>query len=344
MSVRWAIEWRKPRKVLGLLKGFRALLVILAVILVPLIHGKSDGTLKVTFIGTGGPEVSAERSGIATLVTAGAEQVLFDAGRNLMQNLYEAGVDPREVTSIVLSHLHNDHIEGLATLWMTGWFLLGRTEPLQVWGPPGTKDMIEGMYSMYQFDIEHRANDFNDRDHLKIQVTEFENDGLILDLQGLRITAFAVEHDDGNPAFGYRIDHSGHTILLTGDTRLCQSLIGYGKNVDLMVTNILAMPEELARKPEMQGVVAKLMTIPEAVSLFEATEPRKAVYTHFVTKGLEVLDPDAFIARLTRESGYSGELFLAKDGWSIDFPALNAIPPPDVGSLPQLDRKKDYVD
>lgn len=94
----------------------------------------------------------------------------------------------------------------------------------------------------------------------------------------------------------------------------------------------------------MQGVVAKLMTVPEAVSLFEVTEPRMAVYTHFVTKGLEGLDGDAFIERLTRETGYSGELFPAKDGWSIDLPSLDVIPPPDLDSLPQLDRKKHYAD
>lgn len=242
MLNRWAIEGRRPLKVLDFLRGFRTFSVFLAGVLVPLIPVRSNESLRVTFIGTGGPEVSAERSGIATLVTAGDENVLFDAGRNLMQNLYEAGVDPRDVTKIALTHLRNDHIEGLATLWMTGWFLLGRTEPLQVWGPPGTKDMIEGMYSMYQFDIEHRANSFNDRDHLKIQVTEFENDGPIVDLQGLKITAFAVEHDDGNPAFGCRADYAGHSILLTGDTRLCSNLITYGENVDVMVTNILAMP------------------------------------------------------------------------------------------------------
>ena len=115
-------EWRGPFAVLDVRRGLPVFFVILAMVLGALVPVRSDETLRVTFIGTGGPEVSTERSGIATLVTAGDENVLFDAGRNLMQNLYEAGVDPRNVTTVVLTHLHNDHLEGLATLWMTGCF------------------------------------------------------------------------------------------------------------------------------------------------------------------------------------------------------------------------------
>ena len=298
--------------------------------------------MRITFVGTGGPEVSLEREGIATLVTVEDQLILFDAGRNLMQNLFESGVDPRDLDRIILTHLHNDHIEGLPNLWMTGWFLLGRAEPLEVWGPPGTLEMVEGMYEMYQFDVQNRANAYNDPEHLRIKVTEIQGDGPLIVDGELVITAFGVEHDDGNPAFGYRVDTNQHSILLTGDTRLCPPLLKYGKDLDVIITNILAMPDELARKPEMQGVTAKLMTIPEAVELFRANQPRIGVYTHFVTKELPGDDVDSYIEKATRENGYSGALFLAKDGWSLQLPSLEILPPPSPELLPELDRKRSY--
>jgi len=298
--------------------------------------------LSVNFVGTGGPEITLGREGIATVVRTSEKIYLFDVGRNAMQNIFEAGIDPREIDVIFLTHLHNDHIEGLPTLWMTGWFLLGRERPLEVYGPPGTQAMIDGMYAMYQFDVEHRANAFNDPTHLKVQVTEWSEDEVRSDYGAVQVTAFRVEHEDGDPAYGYLIADPTRSVLLSGDTRLCPSLIKYGKGVDVIVSNILAMPEALAQKPEMQGVVAKLMTIPEAVELFQATQPRLAVYTHFVVNDIPQGTADHYITETTRELGYLNELFLAKDGWSVAFPDLHSISPPPAAPLKDLNSKKSY--
>ena len=302
-----------------------------------------DESLTVTFVGTGGPELSVEREGIATLITTGKQMLLVDVGRNTMQNLYEAGIDPREVTNILLTHLHNDHIEGLPTLWMTGWFLLGRTEPLKVWGPPGTQAMINGMYQMYAFDIKQRSNPFNDRRDLQIEVQEISAPGLVFNSEKMSVHAIRAEHDDGNPAFSYAVESDNHKILLTGDTRLFDGLIEFARDSDVLVSNILSMPQTLARKPEMQAVVAKLMTINEAASLFGAAKPRLAVYSHFVGKELPE-DGDLFIENETRAAGYDGPLFLARDGWSVNVESLEIQPPPNPDELVDLDRKLSYED
>ncbi|MFD2270185.1 MBL fold metallo-hydrolase [Undibacterium arcticum] len=94
---------------------------------------KQGVDMRVILLGTGGPEMSPNRFGYATLVEAGGQKLLFDAGRGVMQRIYESRVKVTSVTN-VFTHLHNDHIEGLPSLWMTPWFLLGRTQPLQVWG------------------------------------------------------------------------------------------------------------------------------------------------------------------------------------------------------------------
>jgi ribonuclease Z len=81
---------------------------------------------------------------------------------------------------------------------------------------------------------------------------------------GLKITAFPVEHADGNPAFGYRVDWNGRSVLLSGDTTLNENVIKHGAGVDLIVHNVIAFGDRLSQLPEMKGVLAKLTTPKQA--------------------------------------------------------------------------------
>jgi ribonuclease Z len=143
--------------------------VVACLMLVRVAHAddaSSGPDIRVTLLGTGGPELTPHRLGYSTLVEAGGQKLLFDAGRGVLQRLYESRINVTEVRSVFFTHLHNDHIEGLPTLWMTPWFLLGRDKPMEAWGPVGTARMISGMEAMFAFDIEHRVNQFNKRENL----------------------------------------------------------------------------------------------------------------------------------------------------------------------------------
>ena len=98
-----------------------------------------DSLLKVTLLGTAsGPVANAQRLGISTLVTAGSETLLFDCGRSLMTGLARLAINPAGVTKVFLTHLHSDHVVGLPELYLFPW-ASGRSVPLQVWGPRGTR-------------------------------------------------------------------------------------------------------------------------------------------------------------------------------------------------------------
>ena len=267
---------------------------------------------RVVLVGTGGPELTPERAGEATLIEANGQSLLFDAGRGVLDGLYRSGIAPQQVTHVFLTHLHSDHIEGLPGLWITPWFLLGRTARLEVWGPPGSQQMIDGMRAMFAHDLQQRPNAKAKRESLDISVHEIKP-GLVYDQAGIRVSAITVEHADGNPAFAYRIDTGDSAILLTGDCTYAGELTRLAGRLDLVVSNVAAGTEAMENEAWMQPVLAKLMRPEQAAKLFDETKPRLAVYSHIVKKGLPGNAGDREIVRRTRMAGYKGPLLMGTD-------------------------------
>ena len=105
-------------------------------------------TLRVTLLGTGRPDPVIDRFGPSTLVEAGDERLLFDAGRGASQRLWQLKIPLGQVNALFLTHLHSDHTVGIPDLWLTGWLPTPfgrRVVPLEVWGPTGTRAMMAGL-------------------------------------------------------------------------------------------------------------------------------------------------------------------------------------------------------
>jgi ribonuclease Z len=268
--------------------------------------------MRITLVGTGGPELTPERQGEATLIEVNEQKLLFDAGRGVLDGLYESRVRPQDVTRVFLTHLHSDHIEGLPGLWITPWFLLGRAEPLDVWGPAGTAAMIDGMRAMYAHDLAARPNAALSTDGLHVTVHEIQA-GVVFERDGVRVTAIPVEHADGDPAFGYRVETKQGTVLLTGDCTYGDALARKAGPVDVTISNVAAATRALAATARVKPVLAKLMSPEQAAELFRQTKPRLAVYSHIVKKGLPGAAGDTEIVRRTRASGYGGPLMMGMD-------------------------------
>src|SRR5450631_1069987 len=118
--------------------------------------------IKVTLLGTGAPEPVMNRFGPSTLVEAGGKKFLFDAGRGALQRLTQVNTKWGDVEGLFLTHLHSDHVVGFPDLWLTGWLppAFGhRTEPMHVYGPAGTDQMILHLKEAYAADIQIRTTD-----------------------------------------------------------------------------------------------------------------------------------------------------------------------------------------
>jgi ribonuclease Z len=257
------------------------------------------------------------RFGPSTLVEAGDQKFLFDAGRGALQRLTQLKVRWQDVRGLFLTHLHSDHVVGFPDLWLTGWLIApGRHVPLQVWGPRGTRRMMVHLQQAYDFDIRVRlANDGADRAGIALRVKDVV-EGVVYEQGGVKITAFAVDHGLVKPAFGYRIDFAGHSVVLSGDTRVSDNLVRHAQGVDVLVHEVF-VPATLQRmgfSPERAKNVLALHTTPEqAGEVFTRTKPKLAVYSHICLPSAT----DQELLLPTRKT-YAGPLELGEDLMTID--------------------------
>lgn len=259
----------------------------IVVVLVALAPALAVGQeIKVTLLGTGAPPPVMHRFGPSILVEAGGQKFLFDAGRGALQRLAQLKVRWQDVDAVFLTHLHSDHVIGFPDLWLTGWLVgTGRDRPLHVWGPRGTKRMMSHLEQAYEFDIRIRLYDDRAAPEGVVVLAEDIGEGVVLEKGGLKITAFDVDHKPVKPAFGYRVDYGGRSVVLSGDTRVSQNLIRHAQGVDLLVHEVVS-PETFQRagvRPERaQAVIDHHVTPEQAGEVFAKTKPRLAVYSHIV--------------------------------------------------------------
>jgi ribonuclease Z len=280
---------------------------------------QSEGDLfRVTLLGTGAPPPLLERFGPSTLVEAGREKLIFDAGRGAMQRLYQLGIPFSEITGLFLTHHHSDHVVGFVDLWLTGW--IGRpwgmrSAALRVWGPQGTKQMMEHLRQAFHVDIRVRSRNYPP-EGVKLEA-DGVNEGMVYDRNGVRVMAFEVDHGGEDlPAFGYRINYRGHSAVLSGDTTFNENLIRYAKGADLLVHEVTASSGSAAKDAIQLARIARNHTTPEqAAQVFARAQPRLAVYNHLLLFGGAA--PGDLIP-MTRSGGYSGALAVGEDLMGID--------------------------
>jgi ribonuclease Z len=241
--------------------------------------------MRVTLLGTGGPPPVMDRFGPGTLVQAGGENFLFDAGRGAIQRLFQMNVPLKEVHAVFLTHLHSDHIVGIPDLYLTGWVNGRREVPFRVWGPTGTKDMMTHLEKAFDFDIRIRL--YDDRSAPQgILVQSYDiTEGVVYERSGVKITAFEVDHRPIQPAFGYRIDYGGHSVVISGDTRASENLIRHSEGVDVLIHEVVVR-ESLVRAHYDSERVKTIMdhhtTPEEAGELFNKIQPKLAVFSHVI--------------------------------------------------------------
>ena len=182
---------------------------------------QSAPPISVTLLGTGTPQPRPDRFGPSILVEAGGTRLVFDAGRGLTIRLFQLGVPLGTIESLFITHFHSDHLNGLPDYFLTSYLRTPyavRNKEMRLAGPTGIKRIAEAMRDMYADDINIRmADEKVPEAATKIITHEFTEDGVVFDERGVKVSAFKVLHGELiKPSFGYRVDHAGKSVVMSG--------------------------------------------------------------------------------------------------------------------------------
>jgi ribonuclease Z len=279
---------------------------------------------RVTLLGTGVPIPSPERFGPCTLVEAGDQKILIDAGRGATIRLYQLKIPIGRIDLQLLTHYHSDHTSCLPDVWLTGWlesFFGTRTAPYKVIGPTGAKRLMENLERAYADDIKIRiADEKLPLSGIATDVSEFDCDGLVYEKNGVKVIAFEVDHGDViKPCYGYRIEYGGRVAVFSSDTRYNQNVIKYGKGADLLVHEVAMARPELMKEAYIQRIIGHHTTPYDCGRVFAQTMPKLAAFTHVVQLASAAV-PAPTLSEVTAEvrRTYDGPLEVGEDLMSFE--------------------------
>ena len=297
--------------------------------------------LHVVLCGTGSPIADASRAAACTAVLAAGQLYLVDVGPGAWESADLANLPLARLSGVLLTHFHSDHIGDLGEA-ITGSWIAGRAQPLDVYGPAGTAGVVRGFVDAYARDADARSRHHGEQAMPRAAAGAIAHEialdtddpalpsAVVVDRDGLRITAFAVDHAPVRPAVGYRFDYAGRSVVVSGDTKKSAGVAKHASGADLLVHEAL-LPEAAMRASAVAARIgnarlAKLASdIPgyhtapvEAAELAQAAGAKKLVLTHLVP------GPNNFLARRLFLRGvgaaYGGEVVLGEDGMRFDLP------------------------
>jgi ribonuclease Z len=241
-------------------------------------HGDllKDDALRVLLCGTASPMPHPTRAKACVAVFAAGHFWVVDTGPGSWNRLALLQIDGRDIGAILYTHFHSDHIAELGEFNLQTWGA-GRPSPLAVYGPPGVERLVAGFTEAYALDtgyrIAHHGAQFLPPDIARMEAHAIPGpaDGkgptVVLEQDGLKITAFAVNHAPIRPAYGYRFDYRGRSVVVSGDTVKDAGLIAAAKGADVLVheaiaNHIVAVMQEEAEKIGRNRVAKILHDIP----------------------------------------------------------------------------------
>lgn len=292
----------------------------------------------VTLLGTaGGPPPHPDRAQPASLVQVGGRSYLVDAGENVAQQALRAGVPPNRLDAVFITHMHWDHTLGLGYLMATGW-MMNRTVPLPLWGPPGLGEFVRRQVSAVGVGEDIFRPQAAARPALGslYPVNEVRLTGTreIYRDADVRVTAAITSHFDvvhaGAHSYGrdvgyaYRFDTARGSVTFTGDTGPSEAVTALARGSDVLVAEIVDLHSIGRALTASSGGanIERLMThmrqqhlTPEALGrMATAAGVRKLVLNHYVMG--HRANPEQLAEQI--RPFFSGEIVVGRDLMTIE--------------------------
>ena len=283
----------------------------------------SDGKTYLQILGSGGPMHAEGRGGSAyALWPSGRPVIVVDMGADTPAALARAGASPGSIEVLLISHLHADHVSGLADfLW--GEIVAERKAPLVVAGPDSNSDTFPALPEFFERLIGPKGPfptlaGLQSGNPFALQLTTMSvaqsAPQPVGEHQGIKITALSVSHGVA-PALAYRLDGAAFSIVFAGDqSGLNPRFAEFASTADVMVMH--AIVNDRAKDHRLDGIVG----IPERLgAIAHASGVKRLVLSHLMgetgdseqAKRWSLADLDGVLRSVQRE--YKGHVTVASD-------------------------------
>jgi ribonuclease BN (tRNA processing enzyme) len=221
------------------------------------------------------------------LIELGKLRVLYDCGRGISQRLVELGLRQDDICHIVLSHFHPDHVSDLIPfLHAASWSRIDpRTADLHIYGPPGTKELIDALTNI--FGAHCLA-----RDTFTLHIHEVRGEHLIID--GLEFEFIELPPANNH---GLRFEYHARRYAFTGDSNFHEQEVSFLSDADWAVIDSGHLSDD------------------EIVELAVRSRAKNIICSHLYRE----LDAAALNSR-AQARGFPGELFVGDDLLTISCP------------------------
>ena len=201
-----------------------------------------DG-LKITLCGTSSPIPAPGRAQACVAVETPEHLYIIDAGSGSAATANLSNVPMEKLRGILITHFHSDHISDIGDFNLNSW-VAGRPEPLQIIGPTGVERIVDGFNMAYELDrgyrVAHHGAELLNPELGTLQSKTIA-EGVIVDQDGLRITAFEVSHPPIEPAFGYRLDYGDRSVVISGDSLVTDKIVEISNGADVVLHDAMSL-------------------------------------------------------------------------------------------------------
>jgi len=270
---------------------------------------------QVVLLGVGNPNADPERSGPAVAVVTNGVAYLVDCGPGVVRRAAAAekkGVEALKATRlkrVFITHLHSDHTLGYPDLIFTPW-VLGRTEPLEAYGPRGLREMTANIEKAWKKDVYVRTHGLEEANRTGYKVVVHEiGAGLVYQDANVKVTAFPVKHGTWDVALGYRFDTADRSIVISGDTAPAESVVKACNGCDVLLHEVYNPNGEELKTPHWKEYFRTFHTSPEELAdVATRAKPKLLVLYHMVLEKL----PEEDLVEQVRKA-YPGKMVVGRD-------------------------------
>jgi ribonuclease BN (tRNA processing enzyme) len=197
------------------------------------------GQVEVRFVGSGDAFGSGGRFQTCIALRTSDDLFLVDCGASSLIAMRQQQIEPRDVSKVLITHLHGDHFGGLPFFLLDAQLVSKRTEPLTLVGPPGLeKRLLEAMEILFAGSSEVEPN-------FEIRFLELKPRTPTA-VDGIEVTAYPAAHFSGAPSYSLRVEIERKVFVYSGDTQWTDTLIEASDQADLFVCESYVFDKEVA--------------------------------------------------------------------------------------------------